>query len=48
MGVHEDRGDLKKGGEQILNSTDIGRFSNLEGCCLCNEALLRTADDAAT
>jgi hypothetical protein len=28
MGVHEDRGDFKKGEENIRNSIDIGSFSN--------------------
>ncbi len=27
MGVHENRGDLKKGEEKIRNSIDIGNFS---------------------
>jgi hypothetical protein len=34
MGVHEDRGDLTKGEEDIRNSTDIGSSSNPKGCCL--------------
>jgi hypothetical protein len=28
MGVHKDRGDLKKGEEDFGNSTDINGFSN--------------------
>jgi hypothetical protein len=28
MDVHEDKGDLKKGEEEIRNSIDIGGFSN--------------------
>jgi hypothetical protein len=31
MGVHEDREDLKKGEEEIRNSTDIDRFSQSNG-----------------
>jgi hypothetical protein len=34
MDVHEDKGDLKKGEEEIRNSIDIGGFSNQTGCCL--------------
>jgi hypothetical protein len=30
MGVHEDRGDFKKGEEDIRNSINIGSFSNPE------------------
>jgi hypothetical protein len=33
MGVHEDRGDLTKGEEEIRNSTEIvNNFPNQTGC----------------
>jgi hypothetical protein len=34
MGVHEDRGDLKKGEKKTRYSNDIDGFSNHTGCCL--------------
>ncbi len=39
MGVHEDRGDLKKGEEDIRNLTDIGSSSNQMGCCLSKQKI---------